>query len=42
MEPETQHLVRRIETKELDYVITDLEKQMEDLEVSKDTHRPCS
>ncbi len=35
MEPSTQHLVRRIETKELDSVITDLEKQMADLEVGK-------
>lgn len=33
LDPGTQYLVRRVETKELDLAITDIEKQIEELEV---------
>ncbi len=33
MNPGTQHLVKRVETKELDSAITDIEMQIQELEV---------
>lgn len=35
LDPDQQYLVKRLQTKELDSAIGDIEKQIEDLEVSK-------
>ena len=37
LEPTTQYLVKRLETKELDLAIEDIEKQIEELEVNNYT-----
>lgn len=42
LDPETQYLVKRMETKELDIAIGDIETQIQDLEVSQISNKNIS